>query len=76
MKASHDDVGIDRLGADNWREDVEDGLNGVEDGVKRALRFCVIESSIVPREMRRKSVYELVLVSATTGGSGGIIYTP
>lgn len=43
------------MGVDIWRTDVEDGLNGVVEGVKSAFKFCVIESSIVPREMRRKS---------------------
>lgn len=37
------------------RRDVEDGSKGVCAGVCRAFRFCVIESSIVPRDMRKKS---------------------
>jgi len=35
--------------------DVDEGSKGVCAGVCSAFRFCVIESSIVPREMRRKS---------------------
>lgn len=35
--------------------EVDEGSKGVCEGVCSALRFCVIESSIVPRESRRKS---------------------
>lgn len=37
------------------RWEVECGSKPAEAGVRRALRFCVMESSIVPRERRRKS---------------------
>lgn len=47
------------MGVDNCLDEVDEGLNGVEDGVKSALRFCVIESSIVERERRRKSAESL-----------------
>lgn len=56
MNASQEDGGIDLFGCESWRADVVDGLNGVEEGVDSALRFCVMESSIVERERRRKSV--------------------
>ena len=39
-------------------------------GVSRAFRFCVMESSIVERDIRRKSVKVLVLVSAQLGDEG------
>jgi hypothetical protein len=64
LKESQDSGGIVRFGGDSCRVDVDDGLNGVDDGVNRALRFCVIESSIVLRERRRKSMERLGLVSA------------
>lgn len=40
------------------------GSKGWEDGVARALRFCVMESSRAERERRRKSgeIIELVRV--------------
>jgi hypothetical protein len=57
-------MGIARLGVDNWREDVDDGSKGAEEGVSSAFKFCVIESSIVLRDMRRKSIWVLGLVSA------------
>lgn len=59
MNESHDSPGIDRFGGDKFRDDVDEGLNGVAPGINRALRFCVIESSIVLRDMRRKSVNRL-----------------
>lgn len=39
------------------REEVEVASNGRAEGVRRAFRFCVIESSIVLRERRRKSAW-------------------
>ena len=36
-------------------DEVDCGSNPSEAGVKSALRFCIIESSIAPRERRRKS---------------------
>ena len=57
----------------SWREAVEEASQGMREGVMRALRFCTMESSIMPRETRRKSggggwlsVSELEL-----GGGGG-----
>lgn len=43
--------------------DVDEGSKPRWAGVSRAFRFCVIESSMVDREMRKKSVKYLVLVS-------------
>lgn len=40
------------------RDDVEEGSKPRCAGVRRAFRFCVMESSIVLRDMRRKSVKE------------------
>lgn len=37
------------------RVDVLRGSNRAVEGVMSALRFCIMESSIVEREMRRKS---------------------
>lgn len=37
------------------RSAVDEGLNPCLDGVTRALRFCTIESSIMPRDSLRKS---------------------
>lgn len=45
--------GLEDRGA---RREVEDGSNPSLDGVWRALRFWVMESSMEEREMRRKSV--------------------
>jgi hypothetical protein len=39
-----------------WREEVEEGSKPEREGVRRAFRYWVIESSIVDRDMRRKSV--------------------
>ena len=39
--------------------DVDNGSKGVCAGVCSAFRFCVIESSIVPRDIRRKSASSL-----------------
>jgi hypothetical protein len=58
---SHCAVGILRLD-DGWEsepDEVDAGSKGREDGVRSAFRFCVIESSTVPRDMRRKSRWEL-----------------
>lgn len=41
-----------------WRAAVEEGSKRVLEGVMRALRFWVMESSIVPRDIRRKSALE------------------
>jgi hypothetical protein len=41
------------------RADVEEGFHGVDDGVSKAFKFCVIESSIALREIRRKSALRL-----------------
>ena len=38
------------------RVDVDEGLKGIRDGVTRALRFCIMLSSVVARERRRKSM--------------------
>jgi len=38
------------------RVDVEEGSKGADEGVRRALRFCVMLSSIEERERRRKSI--------------------
>lgn len=43
-------------GADSCRVDVDVGSKPRCAGVSSALRFCVIESSIVLRDMRKKSV--------------------
>ena len=51
-------MAIERLGAESERDVVEDGSKPRWAGVRRAFRFCVIESSIVPRDIRRKSVKE------------------
>ena len=40
------------------RSAVDEGSKRDLDGVIRALRFWVIESSIVPRDIRRKSALE------------------
>jgi hypothetical protein len=45
---------------------VEDGSNPSRAGVKRALRFCVIESSIVDLERLRKSVFKHECTSEST----------
>lgn len=37
------------------RSDVVSGSHGFLEGVIKALRFCIIESSIMPRDSRRKS---------------------
>lgn len=37
------------------RFDVEEGSKPAREGVMRALRFCVIESSMEDRDIRRKS---------------------
>jgi hypothetical protein len=44
------------------RKDVEEGSKAVAAGVNRALRFCVIESSIEALDMRRKSARALAIV--------------
>jgi hypothetical protein len=40
---------------------VESGSKPRWAGVSSAFKFCVIESSIVPRDMRKKSVKRLVI---------------
>lgn len=51
------------------RSAVNDGSKRGLDGVIRAFRFCVIESSIVPRDSRRKSALEGVrLAECFEGG--------
>ena len=42
---------------------VEDGSKPVREGVRRALRFCVMLSSIAEREIRRKSGFRDVSTS-------------
>lgn len=55
------------------RTELEDGSQGVLAGVRRALRFCVIESSIVDLERRRKSEqYQFCL----TGSRDQAMITP
>lgn len=39
------------------REAVEEGSKPEREGVRSALRFCVMESSIVLRDTRRKSAW-------------------
>ena len=43
------------LGPRGMRVEVEEGSKPVVEGVIRALRFCVMLSSIAPRDIRRKS---------------------
>lgn len=52
------------------RVEVEVGSKPAVEGVKRALRFCVMLSSIEAREMRRKSFRARVL-KQNCGVSGG-----
>jgi hypothetical protein len=57
MNSSHCPLGIARE-EPGWLSDlldVEEGSKPRWPGVRSALRFCVIESSVVLREMRRKS---------------------
>lgn len=56
MKARHEEEGI-CLGFEGRgaRTDVEEGSKPAVAGVRRALRFCVIESSIEALDIRRKS---------------------
>lgn len=56
------------------RSAVEDGSKGCFDGVTKALRFCTIESSIMPRDIRKKSRSALSLKQnwgANLGNSEG-----
>ena len=56
MKALHEEGGICLgFGGRGARIDVDEGSKPVAAGVNRALRFCVIESSIEALDMRRKS---------------------
>ena len=52
-----------------WRVEVLVGSNAVSEGVMRAFRFCVMESSMVERDRRRKSVVEEDLAKHV--GAGG-----
>lgn len=60
MKFWHEEGDI-RLELDGRgvRVDVEVGSKPVEAGVRRALRFCVMLSSIEERDRRRKSMKRL-----------------
>ena len=51
---------------------VEEGSKPRREGVSRALRFCVIESSVVARERRRKSVIDVRLGSLQKDRRGRI----
>ena len=57
VKAWHVEAGSRwRSMGDMERVAVEEGSKPRMAGVRRALRFCVIESSVVARERRRKSM--------------------
>lgn len=56
---------------------MEDGSKPARAGVIRALRFCIIESSVATREIRRKSTLESIgLAGVVHGGQiKGFIFT-
>lgn len=56
MNSSHCAGGIERVGPVSWRADVDEASKPRWAGARRAFKFCVIESSIVERDIRRKSV--------------------
>ena len=60
LKFEHDSGFIRLLDALDPRCAVERGSKPSRAGVMSAFRFCVIESSIVPLDMRRKSTSTLV----------------
>jgi hypothetical protein len=60
LKELQEEAGIRLLyGALGLRVLVEEGSKPAVEGVRRALRFCVMLSSMEARESRRKSVYEV-----------------